>query len=510
MPLAAKSPALPRFAIIAAGVFGALLVMLAVTPFGPGGTPDSSVYVDAARHLAAGEGYYASGMHGESEPVTHWPPLFSAIMALAILLGVPPVGAGSLVNALAHGGTALLLGFGVWTCSRKPWAGVLTAWLLACSPSLLNASTQLLSEPLFILLCAGSASAFAAWLRTRHWGWITAAALLCGVACMQRYAGLALIVAGVVGVLVLLKEDWRVRMRWAWVYGALSVVMPVLLAARNVSASGRMGTRELLFEGPGLMHAQSGAFSLAVWIVPQAAPSFVKAAIALPVAALLLFGAAWGLRRLARNRLPLAASLALLHAGAYAALLAVTICVFDSGTPLDERLLAPLTVAVAVFVCALLRRRRKGLAVACWVALALLAATYLPRAIISMKEAQKGRLYSAPELRESELLAAVKQLPRDRPVASNWRDTIVYAQKRPSPAIPRADVLNLLDPKGPMPFPDPDAATVALGRKLRSQQGAVAIFRTGHYTETEMRRLSGLTGLTKVQEYEDGWLLTAP
>lgn len=510
MPQAANNPALPRFAIIAAGVFGALLVMLAVTPYGPGGNPDSSVYVDAARHLAAGEGFVAYGMHGELEPVTHWPPLFSAVMALAILLGVPPFGAGSLVNALAHGGTSILLGMGVWTCGRKPWAGVLAAWLLACSPSLLNVSTQLLSEPLFVFISAGSVCCFAAWVRTRRWGWIAASALLCGLACLQRYAGYSLIAAGLVSTLVLLRDPIRVRVRWAWVYGALSVVLPLLLAVRNVSVSGRAGTREFLFEGPGALHVKSGAFSLSAWVVPQASPAFVKAMIVLPVVALLLYAALWGLRRMRRQRLPLAASLALLHGGAYLCLLAVTILVFDSGTPLDERLLAPFTVCVAVFVTALLRRRRKGIVIAFWVALTLLAASYLPRAVLAMKQAQQGRDYASPQLRESELLQAVRGLPRGTPVASNRRDLIVYTHNRPAAAIPDAQAQNLLNPKGPRPFPDPDVATVALGRKLRERGGAIAVFRTDHFNEEEVKRLAALTGLTLVQTYPDGWLLHSP
>ncbi|MGH7808617.1 MAG: hypothetical protein ACRENT_11050, partial [Thermodesulfobacteriota bacterium] len=68
-------------AILVLAVIGMGSVLLA-TSVGIGVSPDSIVYVDSARHLAAGEGYVTRAICGIKTPVTKWPPLFPVLLSI--------------------------------------------------------------------------------------------------------------------------------------------------------------------------------------------------------------------------------------------------------------------------------------------------------------------------------------------------------------------------------------------------------------------------------------------
>src|SRR3954452_16292113 len=66
--------------VIALGASGAAIAFYA-TKNGVGITYDSTVYVDAARHIAAGYGFTVNSGTQDSGPVTHYPPLYSLLLA---------------------------------------------------------------------------------------------------------------------------------------------------------------------------------------------------------------------------------------------------------------------------------------------------------------------------------------------------------------------------------------------------------------------------------------------
>ena len=81
-----KSNTLP--AVLALAMFGVWAILLATRP-GIGVTPDSTVYIDAARNLAAGHGLTAFAADGQSRPLTHYPPLYPSMLAFLATGGRP-------------------------------------------------------------------------------------------------------------------------------------------------------------------------------------------------------------------------------------------------------------------------------------------------------------------------------------------------------------------------------------------------------------------------------------
>src|ERR1044071_8289230 len=61
------------------------------TRYGPGLINDSIAYVAGARGILAGKGYSEVWLASDLEPITHYPPLFSLILAFVGLLGIDPL-----------------------------------------------------------------------------------------------------------------------------------------------------------------------------------------------------------------------------------------------------------------------------------------------------------------------------------------------------------------------------------------------------------------------------------
>ena len=124
------------------------------TRWGAGITPDSVVYVGAARGLLAGHGVARpGGKSAEFRPVTHFPPLYSATLAAAGLLGLDPLGAARPLGYLLLACNVGLVGFGLFRATGGRAAPTLLgAALTAGSAQLLKVHGSALSEPLFLLL----------------------------------------------------------------------------------------------------------------------------------------------------------------------------------------------------------------------------------------------------------------------------------------------------------------------------------------------------------------------
>src|SRR5947199_2924884 len=95
--------------IVFLGVAGALIILL-MTPHGVGITPDSTVYLDAAASLSRGAGLNVWSNAGELTPLTHYPPLYSSLLALLGKAGATLEVSARLLNAILFAITILLVG----------------------------------------------------------------------------------------------------------------------------------------------------------------------------------------------------------------------------------------------------------------------------------------------------------------------------------------------------------------------------------------------------------------
>jgi 4-amino-4-deoxy-L-arabinose transferase-like glycosyltransferase len=212
-------------AIAALGVVSVLLA----TRLGAGLTDDSYYYVKPARDALAGLGF---------NPSTYFSPLLPAALLLPGALGVEPLAAARFLYALLFGANILLVAAITRRITGSPAAGLLAgAWVLL-SENLIDAHAWVMSEPLyftFLLLAVWSALRF---YPARSKAWLAAAGIFAGIACLARYAGLAVIPA--IALLLLFDRRARFPRRLAEAAGfTLLAMLPVgLYFLRNLLVSG--------------------------------------------------------------------------------------------------------------------------------------------------------------------------------------------------------------------------------------------------------------------------------
>ncbi len=174
------------------GFLGIFLMLLSTWRYGVGLSPDSASYISAARSLLAGEGYrYADGAI-----YTHWPPLFPTLLAIPGLVGIGPMLAARLVNAVAFGGIVFSAGLLFSRCTTSKGTAVLGVLSVLLSVPLLAVSRMAWSEPVFILLAVLFVLILPRFTQTKRGAAFLAISVLVGLACLERYAGVTLIVTG--------------------------------------------------------------------------------------------------------------------------------------------------------------------------------------------------------------------------------------------------------------------------------------------------------------------------
>ena len=126
-----------------------VILVLQTTPEGLGLSDDSIAYVAGARSLLAGQGYREAWL-ASNGPVTHFPPGFSAALALVGLTGIDPLRGARFVNALLFGLNAAMLGLLGWRATKSAWAGIILCALFVSNDSLFRVHVVAMSEPLFL------------------------------------------------------------------------------------------------------------------------------------------------------------------------------------------------------------------------------------------------------------------------------------------------------------------------------------------------------------------------
>src|SRR3990172_2839567 len=108
-----------------------IILILAITRFGPGASGDSAYYVMGAQNMIEGNGFSRPSGGGETKPITGFPPVFSAVLAVLGLAGGDLLQVGRFLNAGLFAVNIFLAGGLVHRYTRSLWPT-----LLACAGAL--------------------------------------------------------------------------------------------------------------------------------------------------------------------------------------------------------------------------------------------------------------------------------------------------------------------------------------------------------------------------------------
>ncbi|HEX9443313.1 MAG TPA: glycosyltransferase family 39 protein, partial [Candidatus Binatia bacterium] len=185
----------------------AAAVIFYATAAAVGVTPDAVVYLDAAAHLARGEGYTGFKIGApEPGPVVHYPPLYPFVLSLGVRLGLAPPEAARFLGAALFAANTLLIGLVVFRATGSTKSSFLGAFLAATSIALIEIHSAAWSEPLFLFLALTGLFLTGAALEKNDWRALVPGALALGGAWLTRYVGAVLVAAAVLGRLLISRK----------------------------------------------------------------------------------------------------------------------------------------------------------------------------------------------------------------------------------------------------------------------------------------------------------------
>jgi len=462
------------FTLLIVIALGAMATLYFSTTAGLGFGNDSVAYVGAARNLLMGNGYARTSGGGEIKPITHYPPLFSLVLAAgSALVRYDPVRVARVLIIFLWGLSAFLGGLLAWRMSRSRLTGLVFALLFAANGPLLFVYAVIMSEPLYIALTFGAFLLLFVYFNAvshpvpgsspnRSLVWLVAAGDLSGLAYLTRYSGLALL-ATIAAVLLLVEPNWKQKARALLVYVAGALPFMLAWTLRNTLRGLSVANREFVYHPIPFEKIDYGFRQVWDWLIPgwfggftsdwplfsilrlsrawPGTPYLAVGIVALALLAWLVYAA----RRLWNNsakNAPLAAFFAFtLYLFVYLAAIVFSLFFFDASTPFQDRILAPVYISLlAAFVMLLswLWQTRQWLwrAGVAFLLLAVLSVS-VADAVNTVNRLQSDPLgYASARWRTSKTIAAINALPPDTVIYSNTPTGIYILTGRPAYIMP--------------------------------------------------------------------------
>ncbi len=433
-----------------------ILLTLRATPEGLGLSDDSIAYIAGARSMLAGHGYREAWL-ASNQPVTHFPPAFSSVLAFFGLFGSDPLNAARYVNALLFGLNAGLLGILAWRMTPSLSAGLVIAALFVLNSEILQVHAVAMSEPLFIFFSLLSLWTFDLYFeRHNHWLWLLLCGTFVGMAYLTRYAGLALVATFIVA-LIILRDSWRKRFVSVGIF--LAAVLPWILGwgIRNRLVAENATNRVLAWHPITPDNLQIGVRAFADFFIPIEAwrremlkqPGIIEGMIIVIFGAIFVWVIAKAWRYFSepqqvsaeeridagsREFIPFTSGLYLF---AYLASIVAAMTMFDAATKFKLRILSPVFVCLLILLVYLgiwLRNKNRG-------AVILLTFAFISFAFykqfITVNELSKGGLgYASFQWYDSKAMEYLSELPEDIMIYTNEPGAVYLYTGRGSYVLP--------------------------------------------------------------------------
>jgi len=468
-------------AVLAGYAIGAAAVVIWATPWGVGLSPDSAVYIAGARTLAELKGYAQPGDGYALSPIVHYPPAYSASLAVLRIVGWDPFDAARWLNALLFGSNAILVGYLVYGIRRRWSSAATAAALMITAYPLVQTHTMAWSEPLFIFL------ELCVWLcllnHSRFWspGNLIGAGIAAGLAALARYVGIAVILAGGIALLILICPGWKRRITQLLVFLFCSVLPVVLWVGRNWWISGSATNRTMGFHIIDFERIVGIFTTISTWFVGDWL-RVANPALVLCLAGLVVFAIA--LQRRNNSVAPATAEadylnwLMLLFLVCYFGVLLVSISLLDDQTPIDTRILAPIYPVLLLLgfgIAAGRSREERATETKRWLswgAILLLVGLQAAQSWPWLRHTRtEGVGYASRMWRESSLLRQVKTLESSAVIYSNAPDVLYTLIGRAAYMLPRKTRPDAREPNSQF-----SAQIGEMEAKLKSSRGVIVYF----------------------------------
>ncbi len=460
MSLRTRPTRLPSFRVPLAVLLGAVacwFVFEWTQPAGPGLDPDAVQYVAAAKSLAAHGTLEVPDDSWDSpdsaEPLAHFPPGVSTVLAVPVALGADAVQAARVVNGVAALALIAIV-FLVASWAEGRVTGTIAAIAVAVTPAVAYVYLDVLSEPLFFALMAVALACMIVRPRSP-----VAAGVAAASSALVRYAGVSVVAAvGVWGFALPGTLRERVRRAAAGVAPGAIALLAWMIRTRHETHGG--GIREFSVYGQIAPTLHEGARTVVAWTAPLVGGLWrvIPAVIAAVAFVALGRDAArrWAIRErvfgrraapatseTADDRTSRAVAAIGVMAVCYVAVVVSARMFADPAIPLDERLLSPLMLLVIMAVVIAVGNgwrvwRRPARVAAAILLVAWCGASAWATAQQGSYAVDTGNDYADENWVGSPLIAWVRDHAAGRPLYTNYTTALYFHANRWSRALPQA------------------------------------------------------------------------
>jgi hypothetical protein len=260
-----------------------MVSILLSTRSGVGVHPDTVTYVEAAQNLLNGVGLRVLSDDGEFTVLTHFPPLYSIVLALFGLIGWDPLSGARWMNSFLFAANGLITGLLVRRYNQSNLIFFSTLFLFATSVDMLSIHAMTYSEPLFIFLCLMGTSFFLRYLDTQRSKPLVISSGCFALALLSRYAGIFLLMLGALSIWMMDSEQKARKLKDSLIFTAIYSFPIGLWIARNLVVYKHATDRELSFHPLTIGHIKSGLSTVSLWLFPSMIPGPVRVGMTMVV-----------------------------------------------------------------------------------------------------------------------------------------------------------------------------------------------------------------------------------
>jgi len=420
--------------------------MMWITPNGSGVSPDSTIYIEGAKSLLSGKGFFQNG-----DPIIHFPPLYPIFLAIVGLFENNLVDASRLLNAIIFGLSAGIIALAINLATKRNFvASICAVCFFVSSAPLLEVHAWAWSEPLFIALSLACILLLSMYMIEPTTPLLVASALFLGFTLITRYIGIAFLPAALVIILIGGRDqDIKQRFKNVFLWFLLTFSPLGIWFVRNLLVAGAFTDRQFAFHPISIYEYGKNFISIIInFFAPTSLPLRVTLSLFGLFAILLIIFVIMLYKRhqLPTNwyRLDIAMTAScLLFFLSYTLFLFLSISFFDASTPVNNRLLSPiLAILILAFfstMWTISQTFQKPFARWSLFLLIILSISLkTPEAIHSAVTIAKGGLgYTARRWQESKTIAFTRSLIHNVDIYSNGADVIRFLTEKSAQPIPK-------------------------------------------------------------------------
>lgn len=227
-----KSPIkVSDIAIILAAVGGAAHILIRTSNYGPELETDTWEYISVAENLTEGNGF-KDFLHRN---YIDGGPLYPMLVALFGLIGINPIDAGRFVNIIGFGLIILLIGGWLSRQVNFRFLAVVGSVAIMTSYSLSRLSSTLMTDTLFTLFTLLALVQIQLFIESKDLpsSLLTLSALFTGLAIATRYAGISILLTGIISIFWKRRSPILQKLKCAVSYGSLSIIPIGIWMARS-------------------------------------------------------------------------------------------------------------------------------------------------------------------------------------------------------------------------------------------------------------------------------------